>query len=69
MLLSYEQTLIDQYRAMSESDRAATLRAASSDPKTRGQLIQSYSAIDARAAIFAAYDVDSHLIIRSPGKF
>jgi hypothetical protein len=69
MLLSYEQTLVDQYRAMSESDRAAMLRAASSDPKTSGPLIQSYRAIDARAAILAAYDVDSHLVIRTPGKF
>jgi hypothetical protein len=68
-LLSSEQKLIDLYRAMSESDRAATLRAATSDPKTSGPLVQSYRAIDARAAIFAAYEIDSGLVIQSPGKF
>jgi hypothetical protein len=69
MLTSYEQTLVAQYRAQSESDRAATLRAAISDPKTSGPLIQTYRAIDARAAIFAAYEIDSDLVIQSLGKF
>jgi hypothetical protein len=70
MLLSYEQALVSHYREQSESDRAATLRAATSDPKTSGPLIQTYRAIDGRAAIFAAYEIDdSSLIIQSPGKF
>jgi len=43
--------------------------AASAIPKQSGPLIQVYRAIDARAAIFAAYDVDSHLVILPLEKF